>query len=163
MDELGRLPLRVFLIGKYAFQKNAVLVLLVACKRRAGVIRACQCPSASQDGSSNPEATGDLFLETIFIDQATRNGTRPDSPLGVKPARLRAICRALGKDCLIVIYDTTKVQSTSTVAFPARMLRTADRSPQRSYLHCSPATEGWYHWVVQKLGSKIIFQSGNVA
>ena len=37
-----------------------LLMLLVACKRRAGVIRACQCPSASQDGSSNPEATSDL-------------------------------------------------------------------------------------------------------
>ena len=62
-----------------------------------------------------------------------------------------------GKDCPIVIYDTTKVQisrkiatrkSVSTVAFPARMLRTADRSPQRSYsgnLHCSPATESHLH------------------
>ena len=37
-----------------------LLMLLVACRRRAGVIRACQCPSASQDGSSNPEATSDL-------------------------------------------------------------------------------------------------------
>ena len=55
-----------------------LLMLLIACKRRAGVIRACQCPSASQDGSSNPEATSDLQS---------------------------------GKDCLIVIYDTTKVQT----------------------------------------------------
>ena len=37
-----------------------LLMLLVAYKRRAGVIRACQCSSASQDGSSNPEATSDL-------------------------------------------------------------------------------------------------------
>jgi hypothetical protein len=39
-----------------------LLMLLIACKRHhdAGVIRACQCPSASQDGSSNPEATSDL-------------------------------------------------------------------------------------------------------
>ena len=37
-----------------------LLMLLVAYKRRAGVIRACQCPSTSQDGSSNPEATSDL-------------------------------------------------------------------------------------------------------
>ncbi len=28
-----------------------------------------------------------LFLESIFIDQATLNGTRPNSPSGVKPAR----------------------------------------------------------------------------
>ena len=55
-----------------------LLMLLVAYKRRAGVIRACQCPSAAQDGSSNPEATSDLQS---------------------------------GKDCLIVIYDTTKVQT----------------------------------------------------
>ena len=55
-----------------------LLMLLVACKRRAGVIRACQCPSASQDGSSNPEATSDLQS-----------------------------C----KDCLIVRYDTNKVQT----------------------------------------------------
>ncbi len=27
------------------------------------------------------------FLESIFIDQATLNGTRPNSPSGVKPAR----------------------------------------------------------------------------
>ena len=54
-----------------------LLMLLVVYKRRAGVIRACQCPSASQDGSSNPEATSDLQS---------------------------------GKDCPIVIYDTTKVQ-----------------------------------------------------
>ena len=27
------------------------------------------------------------FLESIFIDQATPNGTRPNSPSGVKPAR----------------------------------------------------------------------------
>ncbi len=27
-----------------------------------------------------------LFFESIFIDQATLNGTRPNSPLGVKPA-----------------------------------------------------------------------------
>ena len=55
-----------------------LLMLLVACKRRAGVIRVCRCPSASQDGSSNPEATSDLQS---------------------------------GKDCLIVIYDTSKVQT----------------------------------------------------
>ena len=39
-------------------------------------------------------------------------------------------------------------KSVSTVAFPARMLLTADRSPQRSYsgnLHCSPATESHLH------------------
>jgi hypothetical protein len=31
----------------------------------------------------------DFFLESIFIDQATLNGTRPNSPslAGVKPAR----------------------------------------------------------------------------
>ena len=29
----------------------------------------------------------EAFLESIFIDQATLNGTRPDSPSGVKPAR----------------------------------------------------------------------------
>jgi len=29
----------------------------------------------------------DFFLESIFIDQATLNGTRPNSPSGVKPAR----------------------------------------------------------------------------
>ncbi len=29
----------------------------------------------------------DFFLESIFIDQAARNGTRPNSPSGVKPAR----------------------------------------------------------------------------
>ena len=28
-----------------------------------------------------------LFLESIFIDQAALNGTRPNSPSGVKPAR----------------------------------------------------------------------------
>ncbi len=28
-----------------------------------------------------------LLLESIFIDQATLNGTRPNSPSGVKPAR----------------------------------------------------------------------------
>ena len=28
-----------------------------------------------------------VFLESIFIDQATLNGTRPNSPAGVKPAR----------------------------------------------------------------------------
>ena len=28
-----------------------------------------------------------VFLESIFIDQATLNGTRPNSPSGVKPAR----------------------------------------------------------------------------
>jgi hypothetical protein len=28
-----------------------------------------------------------IFLESIFIDQAALNGTRLDSPLGVKPAR----------------------------------------------------------------------------
>jgi hypothetical protein len=27
-----------------------------------------------------------IFLESIFIDQATLNGTRPNSPAGVKPA-----------------------------------------------------------------------------
>ena len=53
-------------------------MLLVACKTRAGVIRACQCSSASQDSSSNPEATSDLQS---------------------------------GKDCLIVFYYTTKVQT----------------------------------------------------
>jgi hypothetical protein len=57
-----------------------LLMLLIACKRRAGVIRACQCPSASQDGSSNPEATSDLQSLS-------------------------------GKDSLIVLYDTTKVQT----------------------------------------------------
>ena len=31
--------------------------------------------------------THTFFLESIFIDQATLNGTRPDSPSGVKPAR----------------------------------------------------------------------------
>ena len=55
-----------------------LLMLLIACKRRASVIRACQCPSASQDGSSNPEATSDLQS---------------------------------GSDCLIVNYDTNKVQT----------------------------------------------------
>ena len=33
------------------------------------------------------EAKHWLFLESIFIDQATLNGTRPNSPSGVKPAR----------------------------------------------------------------------------
>jgi hypothetical protein len=28
-----------------------------------------------------------FFLESIFIDQATLNGTRPNSPSGAKPAR----------------------------------------------------------------------------
>ena len=64
--------------GSKPIQMCDLLMLLIACKRRAGVIRACQCPSASQDGSSNPEATSDLQS---------------------------------GKDCLIVIYDTTKVQT----------------------------------------------------
>ena len=27
-----------------------------------------------------------FFLESMFIDQATHNGTRPNSPLGVEPA-----------------------------------------------------------------------------
>ncbi len=27
------------------------------------------------------------FLESVFFDQATLNGTRPNSPAGVKPAR----------------------------------------------------------------------------
>ncbi len=31
--------------------------------------------------------TFQIFLESIFIDQATLNGTRPNSPSGVKPAR----------------------------------------------------------------------------
>ncbi len=36
-----------------------------------------------------------FFLESIFIDQATLNGTRPNSPAGVKPARpLRERCSA---------------------------------------------------------------------
>jgi hypothetical protein len=55
-----------------------LLLLLIARTRRAGVIRACQCPSASQDGNSNPEATGDLHS---------------------------------GKDCPIVLYDTTMVST----------------------------------------------------
>ena len=59
-----------------------LLMLLVACRRRAGVIRACQCPSASQDGSSNPpEAT---------VTSDLQSGRR---------------------DCLIVRYDTNKVQT----------------------------------------------------
>jgi hypothetical protein len=37
------------------------------------------------------------FLENIFIDQATLNGTRPNSPSGVKPARPLVQCRAAGR------------------------------------------------------------------
>ena len=38
-------------------------------------------------GSRQPRAgPGPFFLESMFIDQATHNGTRLDSPVGVDPA-----------------------------------------------------------------------------
>ncbi len=41
------------------------------------------CPGRTLEGSLHT----DCFWGSIFIDQATHNGTRPNSPSGVKPAR----------------------------------------------------------------------------
>ena len=52
-------------------------------------------PSQAQAVPSSTAAAGVFFLESIFIDQATPNGTRPVTPVGAEPAaKLQVLARA---------------------------------------------------------------------
>jgi hypothetical protein len=72
-----KLPVRLLVVDKNCFPKRAC-----ALERQRATL------AASGLGASASVLSFFLgFLESIFIDQAALNGTRPNSPSGVKPAR----------------------------------------------------------------------------
>jgi hypothetical protein len=60
--------------------------VLIGIRRPVGVVKVRQVILWRMAGSWTLSLMRLKFLESIFIDQATLNGTRPNSPAGVKPA-----------------------------------------------------------------------------
>ena len=67
-------------------QSPARLLVTLCELVKVAAIRSLPLDELTSAATSNHPWARVLFLESIFIDQATLNGTRPNSPIGDKPA-----------------------------------------------------------------------------
>ena len=79
-----------------------------------------------------------FFLESIFIDQATLNGTRPNSPSGVKPARPHRNLEL----CKTLKTTTEQFSLFSTEQFGGRRIKSGTRGKPPRRVRVT-ATRAW--------------------